>query len=409
MQKLLAISLLVISVGLSAIACNDDSTTGDTNDDQNQNPSTPACKSADDCNSGQFCNSHATCQPRVAPGTPTETLTITITGRGSVTASDGTNNYGQCALASCGYDVPQGAKGTLLAQPIAGWAFTSWGGDCTGTTASFDITMNAAKTCSAKFTQTTTTPPDQVTVSAVADPDTLGSVVVSACDAATSCAVDVGTHVIMTATAGESARFGEWSGEGCTVGEVASVVAFDAANDTACTASFIHEESVSVTADEGCTATVTVAECAAPSCTCDEAYTTCTADEGTTFTLTVEPGSSIGFTGWTGEGCPSGSNLTQVLSHSAVCNATCAPLYTVSADASPGGSASVVCTASSGGDPIPCEAVFAGTTAVFTATPDQDASFAGWTCTGAVLTDDNPHTVTVSSDVTCTASFLLST
>lgn len=401
----------------SAIACNDNTDTGGTTNND-QNPSTPSCTSASDCDSSQFCNSHATCQLKMTPATPVETLSLTITGRGSVTASDAGNTYGQCAAESCGYDIPRGATGTLTAHPAAGWAFSAWSGDCVSTTASVELTMDANKSCGVTFVQA---PADQVTVAGTAHTSDLGSVAIDACDGGSTCSVDVGTHVTMTATAGTNARFDSWTGDAaCVVGETPNVVSFDAAQDTTCTANFIGENTVTVSAATGCSASVSIDSCVGATCQCNDANSSCMGDTGTTFTLTVVPSQNIDFLGWLDDAggdvnvgnCPPTTNLSQSATGNLGCHANCAPhQFQVTASANPvgGGTVSVICVPSGGGDPVDCSTAIAGTTATFSAIADPSATFVSWSCnvgSTPVVNPANPVEFVVSSDISCTATFV---
>lgn len=69
---------------------------------------------------------------------PTYTLTVKTVGSGTVSPASGT------------YD--QGTTQTLTATPAAGFLFTGWSGDATGTTNPLSVTMNANKTITATFT-----------------------------------------------------------------------------------------------------------------------------------------------------------------------------------------------------------------------------------------------------------------
>ena len=83
------------------------------------------------------------------PGPIQYTLTVNITGSGSVTKNP------DKALYNSG-DVVQ-----LTAVPAAGYTFTGWSGDLTGSTNPASLTMNSNKTVTATFTQQ---PPAQYTL-----------------------------------------------------------------------------------------------------------------------------------------------------------------------------------------------------------------------------------------------------
>ena len=67
----------------------------------------------------------------------TYTLATSVTGSGTITPSSGTFQEGQSV--------------TLVAEPIHGYQFVSWGGDASGTNKEVDIVMDANKTVTATF------------------------------------------------------------------------------------------------------------------------------------------------------------------------------------------------------------------------------------------------------------------
>jgi uncharacterized repeat protein (TIGR02543 family) len=72
---------------------------------------------------------------------PQYTLTVTTVGQGSVTLDPPGGTY------------PDGTVVTLTAVPDAGWGFTGWSGDLSGSTNPTTITMNSNKNVTATFTQ----------------------------------------------------------------------------------------------------------------------------------------------------------------------------------------------------------------------------------------------------------------
>lgn len=85
-----------------------------------------------------------------------ETLTVTLSGSGTVTSSpSGISCPGICAT-SFSY----GTVVYLTAAPSSGYAFTGWSGACSGTAETCNVTMSGAKSVTATFT-----PPQTLTVS----------------------------------------------------------------------------------------------------------------------------------------------------------------------------------------------------------------------------------------------------
>ncbi|MEK8017186.1 MAG: LamG-like jellyroll fold domain-containing protein, partial [Candidatus Parabeggiatoa sp.] len=75
------------------------------------------------------------------------TLTLTKTGEGEITSTDNTINCGE----TCEADYEVESTVTLTATPATGSSFTGWSGDCSGTSATTSVTMDAAKSCMATF------------------------------------------------------------------------------------------------------------------------------------------------------------------------------------------------------------------------------------------------------------------
>jgi uncharacterized repeat protein (TIGR03803 family) len=79
-------------------------------------------------------------------------LTVSTTGSGTVTSSDGYVNCGS----SCAHVYSSGTSVSLNAAPASGWIFSGWGGACNGTD-SCNVTMAATTAVTANFTTSGTT------------------------------------------------------------------------------------------------------------------------------------------------------------------------------------------------------------------------------------------------------------
>jgi len=79
--------------------------------------------------------------------TPTYALTTSVVGSGTVTRTPDAGVYDESTVV------------TAEAVPAAGWSFTGWSGDLTGTTNPNTVTMDAAKTVTATFTEDSAVPP----------------------------------------------------------------------------------------------------------------------------------------------------------------------------------------------------------------------------------------------------------
>jgi hypothetical protein len=87
-------------------------------------------------------------------------LTVSTSGSGTVTSTDGYINCGS----SCTHSYASSTSVTLNASPASGWSFTSWGGACSGA-GSCVVSMQATQTVNATFTQNTTSFPAPVITS----------------------------------------------------------------------------------------------------------------------------------------------------------------------------------------------------------------------------------------------------
>ena len=81
----------------------------------------------------------------ICQGASQNTLSVSVAGQGTVTSSD--NGIACPAACSAGY---QGGDVSLTPHPAAGWRFTGWSGDCTGT-ANCSLSMSQSRSVSATF------------------------------------------------------------------------------------------------------------------------------------------------------------------------------------------------------------------------------------------------------------------
>jgi hypothetical protein len=96
-----------------------------------------------DCSDGQITmNSNKTCNA-IFVSAPSYTLTIIISGNGSVTS----NPAGINCPTDCSENYTQNQIVNLNPTPDAGYVFSGWSGDCSDG----QITMNSNKTCNAIF------------------------------------------------------------------------------------------------------------------------------------------------------------------------------------------------------------------------------------------------------------------
>ena len=82
-----------------------------------------------------------------------ETLTVTVSGPGTVTSNPpGINCRQGSGSTSCQEDYPIGSSVTLSAAPDANATFNGWSGACSNTSGSCSVVMNTDKTVGASFT-----------------------------------------------------------------------------------------------------------------------------------------------------------------------------------------------------------------------------------------------------------------
>lgn len=181
-----------------------------------------------DCTDGSVTmNAAKTCTATFTanPTTPTTyLLSVSIAGSGKVVS----NPAGIDCSATCSKSFTSAAVVTLTATPATGYKFSSWGGDADCTDGS--VTMNAAKTCTATFTATSTTPTTYLlSVSAVGSITTAGTgsgKVVSSpagieCGTKCSASFASGSTVTLQPIAASGSIFTGWSGDAdCSDGSV---------------------------------------------------------------------------------------------------------------------------------------------------------------------------------------------
>jgi hypothetical protein len=172
-----------------------------------------ACYDADDTGP---CEAQASATKTWTGVVPvTHTLSVDITGSGSVTSSPS----GIACPGDCTQDYTEGESVVLTPEPAPGFVFSGWSGACTGN-AGCTVTMSADQTVGTTFTPVPVTHTLNVTVSGAgsvtSDPAGI------ACPDGCSAPFADGASVTLTATPNEGSTFTGWGGacsgtEGCTV------------------------------------------------------------------------------------------------------------------------------------------------------------------------------------------------
>jgi hypothetical protein len=382
MRRLLGITCLVV-----AAACG----TGDDTMTEDECGPTRMCPQGFECHPVD-----RRCVTIVAMGVK---LSLTIDGGGSVTVSGAPAS---CTSASCSFDFTSGTSVTLTAQATSGKRFVRWGGACSGTATSVNVTMDAAKSCTATFV-------DRLAVSGAVSGATGGAIVASSSDEAASCAgasctIDRGGSVTLTAPTIAGSRFTGWTGTGCS-GSTPVLSLTSVAAPLTCTATYAPGIAV-IGSVVGATGTV-AATSTSSGATCSNGG--CSVDVGASVTLTAPTITGHRFTGWSGDpectGTAAALTVTNV-TRSVSCSANYVGRFTVSVTVSGAATtarvsstdATAVCT---GGTQC---VVDAQGKARLEVDPVAGHRFAGWS--GGCAGSDNPLLLTsITSDRACVANF----
>src|SRR5580700_7530269 len=218
----------------------------------------------------------------------TYSLAVSVAGGqgGKVTSSPAGIDCG----ATCSASFNAGIAVTLTATPASGWSFQGWGGACSGTGAC-SLTMDAAKSVTATFTQITYT-------LAVSVAGGQGGKVTSSpagidCGATCSASFNAGTPVTLTATPVSGWMFQGWSGA-CSGTGTCGLIMDASKGATATFTQITYTLAVSVAGSQGGKVTSSPAgiDCGAA---CSASF-----NSGTAVTLTATPLSGWMFQGWGG-------------------------------------------------------------------------------------------------------------
>jgi hypothetical protein len=346
--------------------------------------------------SGGGCTGTGTCQVTLTAATTvtatftvnTYALAVTKTGPGTGTVSGTGINCGT----DCSETLAHGTVVTLTATPGAGSSFGGWsGGGCSGT-GSCQVTMTAATTVTASFTQT----PFQLTV--VRAGTGTGTVTGTGINCGTDCTevVTSGTTITLSASAATGSTFTGWSGGGCSGTGTCQVTVTAATTVTATFTQNQYTLTVNKTGTGSGTVTATGITCGAD---CSEVY-----GHGTVVTLTAAPATGSTFTGWSGGGC-SGTGTCQVTMTAATTVAASFTLTQQTLSVATAGSGLGHVTATGISCPSDCSESYPyGTMVTLTATADTGNAFTGWS--GACAGTNSTCTVSMTGATSVTASFV---
>ena len=326
--------------------------------------------------------------------TPTNNLTVIRSGAGAGTVTS--NPTGISCGVACSADYAEGTVVTLTPTANAGSMFAGWTGDADCSDG--QVTMNAARTCTATFDLN-----PLATFTLTVSKTGTGSGTVTTSPAGIDCGSDCtelyddGTTVTLVPAPASGSTFAGWSGDAdCTDGNVTMNAA------RSCTATFdlIPPNTLAVTIAGTGLGTVTSSP-AGISCPgdCNEPYSV-----GTSVTLTATPDASSTFGGWTGDADCADGMVT--MSAAVGCTATFDAVRTLDIIVSGTGTGTVTSSGGTGSINCPgmCSDTFTnGDVVALTPAPGPSSTFAGWSGTGC------GSSVTMNSDLTCTATFITRT
>jgi len=292
-----------------------------------------------------------------ASSNPTYTLTVSVTGNGSVARNPNQATYNS------------GDVVTLTATPAAGWNFTGWSGDLSGSANPQAITITGNKVVTATFTQNQYS----LAVNVVGS----GSVTKNP-DQAT---YNPGDVVTLTATPAAGWNFTGWNGD-----------LTDSANPQAITITGNKVVTATFTQQSQYTLAVNVAGSGSVTKNPDQAAY----NPGDVVTLTATPAAGWSFAGWSGDLTGSTNPQAITLNGNKVVTATFTQQSQYTLAVNVVGSGSVAKN--------PDQASYnPGTVVTLTATPAAGWSFAGWS--GDLSGSTNPQAITLNGNKVVTATF----
>ena len=318
-------------------------------------------------------------------------LNVALTGNGTVSSTP----TGLSCPTACSATFAQDTVVTLTATAAAGYRFSGWTSSVCSGTAACTLTMTAAATVGATFTQITY--PLTVSKQGTGTGTVSSAPTGIACGGTCSTNYNAGTGVVLTAAAASGSTFAGWSGA-CTGTASTCTVSMNAAKSAVANFTVIPSFVLTTTTTGQGTIASTPTGIACGS-TCTSSF-----NSGTTVTLVPTAASGFVFTGWSGA-CTGSGACSVTMSAATSVGATFTQITYALALTKQGTGTGTIGSAPAGlSCGASCSATFnSGVNVVLTATAGSGSSFVGWTgaCTGATTT----CTVAMSAAKSVTATF----
>jgi phospholipase C len=326
---------------------------------------------------------------------PVLTVSLSGTGQGNVTSSP----TGISCGTTCSADFDPGTQVTLTATAAANSSFVGWGGACSGSAPTCEVTLSVSQQVTATFNVIESNPVLSVSLGGSGTGTVTSSPAGIDCGTTCSASFTSGTQVILTATPGAGSAFGGWGGA-CSGTSPTCELTLSASQKV--TASFTPQAQPLLSVSLSGTGTVASSP-AGINCpqTCSASFAL-----GTQVTLTETPGANYIFAGWGGACSGTNSTCTVTLSASKQVTAAFTPQGEPVLSVTLAGTGTGTVTSSPAGiscQPT-CSAGFpSGTQVTLTETAGTNSTFAGWG--GACSGTNSTCVLTLTANQQVTATF----
>jgi len=306
-------------------------------------------------------NSNKNITANFTPITYTLNVGVNPPGSGSVTKNPNKSSYNYNEVVQ------------LTASPAAGYTFSSWSGDASGTANPLSVTMNSNKNITANFT------PITYTLNVSVNPPGSGSVTKNP----NKSSYNYNEVVQLTASPAAGYTFSSWSGDASGTANPLSVTMNSNKNITANFTPITYTLNVSVNPP------------GSGSVTKNPNKSTYNYNE--VVQLTAAPAAGYTFSGWSGDASGTANPLSVIMNSNKNITANFTPItYTLNVSVTPAGSGSVTRN--------PDKSSYNYNEAVqLTATPAAGYTFSSWS--GDASGTANPLSVTMNSNKNITANF----